>query len=215
MARFRIGVEALEDRLTPVSPADVFNAVAVTQGHIATLDNTFDNPGLYTIPTNAPSTRAAAATIAAQAEAAAGVLSQFMTDLANKIQANPAASEALQVYLNQAATFRLKAQTNQGAAQQIVNFVDLTNSINAAAQRALAAGIAAGQTSTNPSSAGTGTIPTSTTFPTSTTIPTSTTNTNTSSTDTSSTNTSGVPQSILDQLNAGGASSGSSSTAAT
>jgi len=179
--RFRL--EALEDRLTPVSPADVFNAVAFTRVHTAALDNTFDNPGLYTIATNAPTTRAAAASIEAQAEAAAGVLSQFMADLAKQIQANPTANEGLQVYLNEAAAFRLQALTNQGAAQLIVNFVDTTNSINAAGQQALAAAIIAQQTANN-SANGTGTAASSA-----------------SSTSTTNTSTSGIPQSVLNSLN--------------
>ena len=187
--RPRFQVEALEDRLNPVTPADVFNAIAVTQAHTASLDATLHNPGLYTVATNAPSTRAAAATIEAQAEAAVAVLEQFMADLANQIQANPAASASLQVYLNQAATVRLNAQTNQGTAQLIVNFVDITNDINSEAQRALAAAIAE-ERGLNTTTTGT-----------------DTTTTTTNST-TTTTNTSGVPQNILDQLNPGGASSG-------
>lgn len=147
--QFRPRAEALEDRSNPVSPADVFSAAATTQANVAILEYATDHPGTFTIATNAPSTKAVANGIVAQSQKAVSDLDQFMADLAAEIQKNPAASGELQAYLNQAATVRLQALTNMGTAQLIVNFIDITNRINADAQKALSTAMQLGVIDTN------------------------------------------------------------------
>jgi hypothetical protein len=145
----RLRAEALEDRLTPVSPADVFAAITTTQTNSAVLASLRDNPGTFTIPTNAPSTKATAQAIRAQSEQAAAVLDEFMGDLFDQIQANPAASAPLNQVLEQMAYLRLQALNNQGTAIVLVAFIDNTNNINAAAQKALSNALQLGVVDTN------------------------------------------------------------------
>jgi hypothetical protein len=135
---FRPRAEALEDRATPVSPADLAAAVANAHTNAELLEFYRGNPDTFTVATNAPSTRVTAQAIIDQSQKAIADIDVFIGDLVAQAAANPSASATLKTALDQVIRTRLRTLDNLGTAQQVVMFIDVTNQINSAGQRALA-----------------------------------------------------------------------------